>query len=178
MPPKWDWSAWRRTPLAGACSHRWSRPAFCPAVAPRAGGGQQRRRGSGACNRRRAGGHGSGKKQNADDRAALVRLRLIQETREQVIELLERTPFGRADLAAIRDVVTALEASAGLAEEQAAREDTVGGDSAAMRRVGSVWLEMKYIPDSASGRTYGPYIYFWQVPARAVQGTATGKRIK
>ena len=100
-----------------------------------------------------------GAKQDAADRAALIRLKLIQETREQVIELLERTPFGRADLAAIRDVVTALEASAGQAEEQAAREDITGGDSAAMRRVGSVWLEMKYIPDAASGKTYGSYVY-------------------
>jgi hypothetical protein len=100
-----------------------------------------------------------GKKQDAADRAALIRLKIIQEKRDQVIELLARTPFGRADLAAIREVVTALEASAGQAEEQAAREDIVGGDSAAIRRVGSVWLEMKYIPDAASGRTYGPYIY-------------------
>jgi hypothetical protein len=100
-----------------------------------------------------------GKKQDAADRAALIRLKIIHEKRDQVIELLARTPFGRADLAAIREVVTALEASAGQAEEQAAREDIVGGDSTAIRRVGSVWLEMKYIPDAASGRRYGPYIY-------------------
>jgi hypothetical protein len=93
------------------------------------------------------------------DRAALTRLKIVEETRDQVIELLERTPFGRGDLAAIRDVVAALEASAGQAEEQAAREEVARADSAPIRRVGSVWLEMKYIRDAASGRTYGPYMY-------------------
>ena len=100
-----------------------------------------------------------GAKQDAADRAALTSLKSVEETRNQVIELLERTPFGRADLAAIRDVVAALEASAGQAEEQAAREEVVGADWAPTRRVGSVWLEMKYIRDAASGKAYGPYIY-------------------
>ena len=100
-----------------------------------------------------------GAKQDAADRAALTRLKIVEETRDQVIELLERTPFGRADLAAIRDVVAALEASASHAEEQAAREEVAGADSAPIRRVGSVWLEMKYIRDAASGKAYGPYLY-------------------
>jgi hypothetical protein len=108
-----------------------------------------------------------GTKQDAADRAALTRLKIVEETRDQVIELLERTPFGRADLAAIRDVVAALEASAGQAEEQAAREEVAGANSAPIRRVGSVWLEMKYIRDAASGRTYGPYIYGrWRASGR------------
>jgi len=108
-----------------------------------------------------------GTKQDAADRAALTRLKIVEETRDQVIELLERTPFGRADLAAIRDVVAALEASAGQAEEQAAREEVSGANSAPIRRVGSVWLEMKYIRDAASGRTYGPYIYGrWRASGR------------
>src|SRR5947209_4431318 len=96
-----------------------------------------------------------GTKQDTADRAALTRLKIVEETRDQVIELLERTPFGRADLAAIRDVVAALEALAGQAEEQAAREELAGADSAPIRRVGSVWLEMKYIRDAASGKAYG-----------------------
>jgi len=100
-----------------------------------------------------------GTKQDAADRAALTRLKFVEERRDQVIELLERTPFGRADLAAIRDVVAALEASASHAEEQAAREEVAGADSAPIRRVGSVWLEMKYIRDAASGKAYGPYLY-------------------
>jgi len=100
-----------------------------------------------------------GAKQDAADRAAITRLRIVEETRDQVIELLERTPFGRADLAAIRDVVAALEASAGHAEEQAAREEVAGANSAPVGRVGSVWLEMKYIRDAASGKQYGPYLY-------------------
>jgi hypothetical protein len=100
-----------------------------------------------------------GTKQDAADRAALTRLKLVEERRDQVIELLERTPFGRADLAAIRDVVAALDASASHAEEQAAREEVAGADSAPICRVGSVWLEMKYIRDAASGKAYGPYLY-------------------
>ena len=100
-----------------------------------------------------------GAKQDAVDRTALIRLEIVEETRNQVIELLERTPFGRADLAAIRDVVTALEASAGQAEEQAAREEVAGADSAPIRRVGSVWLEMKYIRDAASGKAYGAFLW-------------------
>jgi hypothetical protein len=110
-----------------------------------------------------------GTKQDPADHAALTRLKLVEETRDQAIELLERTPFGRADLAAIR----ALEASAGQAEEQAAREELAGADSAPIRRVGSVWLELKYIRDAASGKAYGPYVHFWTVPAPAVQPTAT-----
>ncbi len=100
-----------------------------------------------------------GTKQDTADRAALTRLKIVEETRDQVIELLEWTPFGRADLAVIREVVAALEASAGQADEQAAREEVVGADWAPTRRVGSVWLEMKYIRDAASGKAYGPYLY-------------------
>jgi hypothetical protein len=109
-----------------------------------------------------------GAKQDAADRAALTRLKIVEAARDQVIDLLERTPFGRADLAAIRDMVAALEASAGYAEEQAAREEVSGADAAPIRRVGSVWLEMKYIRDAASGKAYGPYLYFWTVPFLAV----------
>src|ERR1700682_522161 len=100
-----------------------------------------------------------GTKQDAADRAALTRLKFVEERRDQVIELLETTRCGRAELAAIRDVVAALEASASHAEEQAAREEVAGADSAPIRRVGSVWLEMKYIRDAASGKAYGPYLY-------------------
>jgi hypothetical protein len=71
----------------------------------------------------------------------------------------DRCGWAGADLDGIRDVVAALEASAGQVEEQAAREELAGADSAPMRRVGSVWLEMKYIPDAASGKAYRPYIY-------------------
>jgi hypothetical protein len=99
-----------------------------------------------------------GTKQDGADRAALSRLKVVEETRDHVIELLAQTPFGRADLAAIRDVVAALEASAGQAEEQAAGEELAGADSAPICRVGSVWLELKYIRDAASGKAYGPYL--------------------
>jgi hypothetical protein len=100
-----------------------------------------------------------GAKQDAADRAALTRLKIVEAARDQIIDLLERTPFGRADLAAIRDMVATLEASAGQAEEQAAREEVSGAEAAPIRRVGSVWLEMKYIRDAASGKAYGPYLY-------------------
>ncbi|MCA1648650.1 MAG: hypothetical protein LC797_25365 [Chloroflexi bacterium] len=101
-----------------------------------------------------------GAKQDADDHAALARLERVQQARDQVIALLERTPFGRADLAAIRGVVAALEASARQAEEHAAREDVFAGQSAApLRRVGSIWLELKHIPDAASNNNWGPYLY-------------------
>lgn len=33
------------------------------------------------------------------------------------------------------------------------------GEATAKRRVGSMWLELKYIRDAGSGRTYGPYVY-------------------
>ncbi len=114
-----------------------------------------------------------GAKQDAGDRAALSRLKVVEATRDQVIELLERTPFSSADLIAIRKVVAALEASAGQAEAQAAREELAGADLASIRRVGSIWLEMKYIRDAASGKRYGPYLYFWKVPVRAIRRTAT-----
>jgi len=101
-----------------------------------------------------------GANQDADDRAALARLELVQQARDQVLALLERTRFGSADLAAIRGVVEALEASASQADEHAAREDVFAGVSAApLRRVGSIWLELKHIPDAASNKKWGPYLY-------------------
>jgi hypothetical protein len=100
-----------------------------------------------------------GAQQDAADRAALARHTVVEQRRDQVIELLERTPFTSADLAVIREVVVGLEASARHAEEQVLREEVVGGDTAAKRRVGSVWLELKYIPDAASGKRFGPYLY-------------------
>jgi len=101
-----------------------------------------------------------GAKQDSDDCAALARLERVQQARDQVLALLERTPFGRADLAAIRGVVEALEASAGQAEESAAQDDVLAGASAVpLRRVGSIWLELKHIPDAASNKKWGPYLY-------------------
>jgi len=101
-----------------------------------------------------------GAKQDTADCAALARLERVQQARDQVLALLERTPFGRADLATIRGVVEALEASASQAEERALREDVFAGASKApLRRVGSVWLELKHIPDAASNKKWGPYLY-------------------
>ena len=108
-----------------------------------------------------------GAKQDAADRAALTRLKIVEAARDQIIDLLERTPFGRADLAAIRHMVATLEASSDDTEEQAAREEVSGADAAPIRHVGSVWLEMKYIRDAASGKAYGPYIYrIWRFNGR------------
>ncbi|MCA1645661.1 MAG: hypothetical protein LC797_09415 [Chloroflexi bacterium] len=77
-----------------------------------------------------------------------------------MLALLERTRFGSADLAAIRGVVEALEASASQAEEHAVREDIFAGPSAApLRRVGSICLELKHIPDAASNKKWGPFVY-------------------
>ncbi|MCA1648235.1 MAG: hypothetical protein LC797_23185, partial [Chloroflexi bacterium] len=101
-----------------------------------------------------------GAKQDADDRAALARLEVVTQARDQVLALLNQTPFGRADLATIRDVVEALEASMSQAEEHAAPHDGLAGASAApLRRVGSIWLELKHIPDAASSKKWGPYLY-------------------
>ena len=55
-------------------------------------------------------------------------------------------------------MLDAVAAAADQAEEQARREATDNVPVGAYR-VGSVWLELKYIPDSATGKTYGPYIY-------------------
>jgi hypothetical protein len=111
-----------------------------------------------------------GAKQDAADRAALAKLKRIEQTRDHIIQLLDRTPFASADLAAIREVVEALEASALQVAERALGQDkeTIGGEATPKPRVGSVWLELKYIRDADSGRTYGPYMYFWTVPALAV----------
>jgi hypothetical protein len=53
-----------------------------------------------------------GSRRDAADRAALTKLRRIEQTRNHVIQLLDSTPFGSADLAAIREAVGALEARA------------------------------------------------------------------
>jgi hypothetical protein len=102
-----------------------------------------------------------GSRRDAADRAALTMLKRIEQTRDHIIQLLDSTPFGGADLAAIREVVGALEAKALQVAERALDENkqTVGGEATPARRVGSVWLELKYIRDAGSGRTYGPYMY-------------------
>jgi hypothetical protein len=94
----------------------------------------------------------------AEQDDALAKLRHIEQARGEVIHLLEDTPFGSADLAAIRHVLDSLETAALDAEEHARREDFPGAQTSG-QRVGSVWLELKYIPDATSGRMYGPYIY-------------------
>ena len=82
-----------------------------------------------------------------------------QRARDQVIQLLTASHFGSADLAVIRGVLESLEAQA-LQAEALARAEELPADSATRgRRIGSVWLELKYIPEADSGRTYGPYLY-------------------
>jgi hypothetical protein len=94
-----------------------------------------------------------GSRRDAADRAALTKLRRIEQTRNHVIQLLDSTPFGSADLAAIREVVGALEARALQIAERALDEDqeTIGAETTPARRVGSVWLELKYIRDPLGG---------------------------
>ena|SRR5215207_8406557 len=82
----------------------------------------------------------------------------VDDARERVIHLLRDTPFAQADLDAIRAVLDSRDAAVRADEERAGRED-LGNLPAGVRRVGSAWLELKYIPDSATGRTYGPYLY-------------------
>jgi hypothetical protein len=85
----------------------------------------------------------------------------VEEARGQVIQLLATTPFSSADLAEIRHVLESLEEQARQAEERA-RCDNLrrsGLTEPEGRRMGSVWLELKYIPDNKSGRVYGPYVY-------------------
>jgi hypothetical protein len=74
------------------------------------------------------------------------------------MQLLRGTPFGQADRDAIRAVLDSLDAAARADAERAGRED-LGDLAARVRRIGSVWLELKYIPDSTTGRTYGPYLH-------------------
>ena len=102
-----------------------------------------------------------GARQDAADRAALETLRRIEQTRAHIIQLLDSTPFGSADLAAIQEVVGAHQHTARQVAERSPGDDTekVGGEASPGRRVGSVWLEVKYIRDANSGRVYGPYIY-------------------
>jgi hypothetical protein len=94
----------------------------------------------------------------AEQDDALAKLRHIEQARDEVIHLLQDTPFGSADLAVIRHALDSLETAALDAEEHVRREDFPGAQTGG-RHVGSAWLELKYIPDAASSRTYGPYIY-------------------
>ena len=100
----------------------------------------------------------SGTRRDRTHDAALQKLKEVDDARERVIHLLRATPFGQADRNAIRAVLDSLDAAARADEERTARAD-LGDLPAGVRRVGSVWLELKYIPDSASGRTYGTYLY-------------------
>ena len=92
---------------------------------------------------------------------ALISLARVEEARGRVIQLLAQTPFTSSDLAEIRHVLESLEDQARRQEERALREDLhlSGPGEGAGRRIGSVWLELKYIPDADSGRAYGPYLY-------------------
>jgi AcrR family transcriptional regulator len=83
----------------------------------------------------------------------------LDGVRERILELLRETPFRGEDLMAIRELLESLVAKAVAVEERARQEDLGVGRRAQMRRVGSVWIEVKYIPDASSGREYGPYLY-------------------
>jgi hypothetical protein len=96
-----------------------------------------------------------------DDRGlsttALDDLARRDTAREQVIQLLTASRFGTADLALSRRVLDALGEEARDREE--ATRQVLAHAASGARRVGSVWLELKYIPDADSGKTYGPYLY-------------------
>ena len=86
-------------------------------------------------------------------------LERVAIARDQIIQLLTETPFSGADLAAIRRVLDSAESAAREREKRAALEDLSTGQTLSGRRIGSVWLELKYIPDPRSDRKYGPYLY-------------------
>jgi hypothetical protein len=81
--------------------------------------------------------------------------------RERVIYLITHSGFTSADLAEIRRVLDTVEADPREDEDRARRDDlrTPADAEVNARRVGSVWLELKYIPDPDSDRQYGPYLY-------------------
>jgi hypothetical protein len=56
-------------------------------------------------------------------------------------------------------VLESLEADALQADALAKAKEVPAGSATRARRLGSVWLELKSIPDADSGRTYGPYLY-------------------
>lgn len=92
-----------------------------------------------------------------DDRdvsaTALANIARLETAREQVIQLLTTSSFGAADLALIRRVLDALEKEA--RDREAATRQELDQPANGARRLGSVWLELKYIPDADSGKTYG-----------------------
>jgi hypothetical protein len=103
----------------------------------------------------------SGKKTTSTDgsASAVVELRRMERAREQVIRLLQTSRFGSADLAVIRRTLDSLELEVREVEAAERRKDLPAGFTTEARRLGSVWLELKYIPDADSGRVYGPYLY-------------------
>jgi hypothetical protein len=98
-------------------------------------------------------------KQSPGDRRALERLEQVQQALEQIVRLLSETPFGPADISVIRSALDSREAAMHMMVGGRADRDAAGEDAAAGPRVGSVWLEVKYIPDPVSERRYGPYLY-------------------
>jgi hypothetical protein len=104
-------------------------------------------------------GTARGHKDGQTATAVLASIDDRQRAREQVIQLLTESHFGSADLAMIRRVLESLKAQALEAEALAQAEEVPAGAATRARRFGSVWLELKYIPDADSGRTYGPYLY-------------------
>ena len=100
-----------------------------------------------------------GPKQDQADRLALARMEQVHRALEEIMRLLTETPFGPADLSAIRSALEAHETAMRVIVDESLNNDMMGDNAAPSRRVGSVWLEVKYIPDGVSGRQYGPYLY-------------------
>jgi hypothetical protein len=108
-----------------------------------------------------------GPKQSEGDRKALGRLEQIDRARAQIIHSLAQTAFGPADLSAIRSALEARESAMRVTTESDLNRDLVDDNAGMDHRVGSVWLEVKYIRDPVSGRQYGPYLYGrWREGAR------------
>jgi hypothetical protein len=98
-------------------------------------------------------GTARGLEQYAKAGTALAGLSRV-EARERVIQLLTHSGFRIAELAEIRQLLDSLQAEAREAEARAQGDDFPEGVSSRRegRRVGSVWLELKYIPDADSGK--------------------------
>jgi hypothetical protein len=92
---------------------------------------------------------------------ARASVHLAGEARARIIELLNSSGLSTVDLADIRRVLNAIGARARDEEERARPQelDDASTSEEAATRIGSVWLELKYIPDSETGRVYGPYLY-------------------
>ncbi len=99
------------------------------------------------------------------DQAAVEKYEQAEATYRLIADQIQCAAFEREHIAPVRALLDARERE--LDDQLNDRRFAGQSAPAAAIRVGSGWLEVKWIPRKG-GKATGPYLYFWTVPTLAV----------